>query len=267
MEIQPRGFGDSLADVVTNLGKVWRPLLGPAILASVVMGMLTIFAFETTDSFPILELVLTNPEALELMDDDELSATLVRLGAGILLVSAASAVVYGFLYLAAARAVGRAHAIGSDVPVVGAAIRLFPIWLVTTILAAIAVIGGLFLLLLPGLWLAIMFNMYTPVIAIEGKTPLGALKRSFELVKGHFWETVGFLLIVALVGGAAGQLFQLVAVPMFVTGEASFAFGAAFAIGVVGQGLIWAAIAVGTTTWYLNLRARSDGPYLVEMAE
>lgn len=267
MEIQPRSFGDSLGDVVTNLGKVWRPLLGPAIIASVVMGLTTIFAFQTTDSFPVLELVLTNPEALELMSDDELRDTLIQLGTGILLVAAASTVVYGFLYLAAARAVGRAHSIGNDVPVVGAAIRLFPVWLIATILAAIAIIGGLFLLLLPGLWLAIMFNMYTPVIAIEGKPPVEALKRSFELVKGQFWETVGFLLIVGLVGGAAGQLFQLVAIPMFVTGEASFAFGVAFAIGVVGQGLIWAAIAVGTSTWYLNLRARTDGPYLVEMAE
>ncbi len=267
MEIQPRSFGDSLGDVVANLGKVWRPLLGPAIIASVVMGMLTIFAFETTDSFAIFELVLDNPEALEFMSDDELVDTLVRLGTGIMLVSLVSTVVYGFIYLTAARAVGKAHAIGNDAPVVGAAIRLFPIWLITTIMVGIAVIAGLFLLIIPGIWLAIMFNMYTPVIAVEGKSPMAALRRSFELVKGYFWETVGFLLIVGLIGGAAGQLFQLVAIPLFVTGEASFAFGLAFAIGVVGQGLIMAAIAVGTTTWYLNLRARTDGPYLVEMSD
>ncbi len=267
MELQPRSFGDSLGDVVTNLGKVWRPLMGPAILASVVMGLLTIFAFETTDSFPIFELVLNDPEALDLMSDEQLIDTLIRLGTGFLLVSVISTVAYGFLYLAAARAVGRAHAIGNDVPVVGAAIRLFPVWLIATILVGVAVIGGFFLLILPGLWLAIMFNMYTPVIAIEGKSPVAALKRSFELVKGNFWETVGFLLIVGLIGGAAGQLFQLVAIPLFVTGEASFAFGLAFAIGVIGQGLIMAAIAVGTTTWYLNLRARTDGPYLMEMAD
>ncbi|MGF1617195.1 MAG: hypothetical protein ACFCU2_05230 [Acidimicrobiia bacterium] len=267
MEIQPRSFGDSLADVVTNLGKVWRPLLGPAIITSVIMGLLTILAFETTDSFEIFELVLNNPEALEFMSDEELVDTLVRLGTGIMLVSLVSTVVYGFLYLAAARAVGRAYAIGNDVTVVGAAIRLFPIWLIATIMAGVAIIAGLLLLVLPGLWLAIMFTMYTPVIAVEGKGAVAALKRSFELVRGHFWETVGFLLIVGLIGGAAGQLFQLVAIPMFMTGEASFAFGLAFAMGVVGQGLIMAAIAVATTTWYLNLRARTDGPYLVEIAD
>ena len=267
MEIQPRSFGDSLGDVVANLGKVWRPLLGPAIIASVAMGLLTILAFESTDSFAVFELVLNNPEALEVMSEDELVDTLVRLGSGILLVSVVSTAAYGFLYLAAARAVGRAHAIGDGVPVVSAAIRLFPIWLITTIFAAVAIIAGLFLLIIPGLWIAIMFNMYTPVIAVEGKGPVAALKRSYELVKGNFWETVGFLLIVGLVGGAAGQLFQLVAIPMFMTRESSIAFGLAFAIGVVGQGLILAAIAVGTSTWYLNLRARTDGAYLVEMAD
>lgn len=267
MEIQPRSFGDSLGDVVANLGKVWKPLLGPAIIASVAMGLLTILAFESTDSFAIFELVLNNPEALEFMSDDELIDTLVELGSAMLLVSTISTVVYGFLYLAAARAVGKAHSIDdNEATVVAAAIRLFPIWLIATIIAAIVSIAGLVLLIIPGLWLAIMFSMYTPVIAIEGRGPVPALRRSFELVKRNFWETVGFLLIVGLVGGAAGQLFQLVAIPMLITGETSFAFGLAFAIGVVGQGLIMAAIAVGSTTWYLNLRARADGPYLVEVA-
>ncbi|MEX1038580.1 MAG: hypothetical protein WDZ96_06985 [Acidimicrobiia bacterium] len=267
MEIQPRSFGDSLGDVVTNLGKVWRPLLGPAVIASVAMGLLTILAFESTDSFAAFDLVLNDPEALEFMSDDEVIDTLIQLGSGFLLVSLASTAVYGFLYLAAARAVVRAHSIGDESSVVGAAIRLFPLWLIATVLAAIGIIGGLLLLIIPGLWLATMFTMYTPVIAVEGKGPVAALRRSFELVKGHFWETVGFLLIVGLVGGAAGQLFQLIAVPMLMTGQTSFAFGLAFAIGVVGQGLILAAIAVGTTTWYLNLRARTDGPFLVEVSD
>lgn len=267
MEIRARSFGDSLGDVVANLGKVWRPLLGPAVIASVAMGLLTILAFESTDSFAAFDLVLNNPELLEVMSDDEVIDTLVQLGSGFLLVSLVSTAVYGFLYLAAARAVARAHSIGEEASVAAAAIRLFPLWLIATIVAAIAIIAGLALLIIPGLWLAIMFTMYTPVMAIEGKGPVAALRRSFELVKGNFWETVGFLLIIGLIGGAAGQLFQLVAIPMLMTGETSFAFGLAFAIGVVGQGLILAAIAVGTTTWYLNLRARIDGPFLVEVID
>jgi len=266
MEIQPRSFGDSLADVVSNLGKVWKPLLGPAIVASVAMGLLTIVALESTDSFPVFELVLNNPEALELMTDSERAEILIQLRSGVMLVSLVSTVVYGFLYLTAARAIGGAFSMADEVAVVGAAIRLYPIWLIATIIAGIAATGGLFLLIIPGLWLAIMFNLYTPVIAIEGKGPVAALRRSFELVRGNFWETVGFLLIVGLAGGAAGLLFQLVAIPMLMTGETSFAAGLTFAIGVVVQGLILAAIAVGSTTWYLNLRARTDGPYLVEVA-
>jgi hypothetical protein len=265
MEIQPRSFGDSLGDVVANLGKVWRVLAGPAIVASVVMGLLTILAFESTDSFDVFELIFNNPEVLDEMSDDEVLETLTQLGTGALIVSLFSTVVYGFVYLTAAIAVGRAHSTKPDAPVVTAAMKLFPIWVIAAILAGIAVFAGFFLLILPGVWLAMMLSMYTPVIALEGKGPADSLRRSFELVKDNFWETLGFIVVIGLIGGTAGQLFQLVAIPILVSGQASFTFGLAFAVGVVGQGLILAAIAVGMSTWYLNLRARTDGAYLIEV--
>jgi hypothetical protein len=264
MEIQPRSFGDSLADVVANLGKVWRVLAGPAIAASVVMGVLTIVAFESTDSFDVFEMIFNNPEAFEEMSNEEAFDTLTQLGTGAILVSLLSSVVYGFVYLTAAIAVGRAHSTQQGTPVVALAIKLFPMWLIAAILAGIGIFAGFFLLILPGIWLAMMFSMYTPVIALEGKGPVDSLRRSFDLVKDNFWETLGFILLIGLIGVTAGQLFQLVAIPILMSGQASFGFGLAFAVGVVGQGLILAAIAVGMSTWYLNLRARTDGPYLIE---
>lgn len=265
MEIQPRSFGDSLGDVVANLGKVWRLLLGPAIVASVGMGLLTIVAFQSTDSFDVFELIFNNPEVLEEMSDEEIVETLTQLGTGAVIVSLFSSVVYGFVYLTAAIALGRAHSAQPDIPVVTAAIRLFPIWMIAAIMAGIGIFGGLLLFVIPGIWLAMMLSMFTPVIALEGKGPVDSLRRSFELVKSDFWETLGFILLIGLIGGVAGQLFQLVAIPILMSGQASFGFGLAFAVGVVGQGLILAAIAVGMSTWYLNLRARVDGPFLVEV--
>jgi hypothetical protein len=265
MEIQPRSFGDSLTDVITNLGKVWRVLAGPAIVGSVVMGILTIVAFEATDSFEVFELIFNNPEVLEEMSDDEVLDTLTQLGTGAMFVSLFSSVVFGFVYLTAAIAVGRAHSTQQGTPVVTVAIRLFPMWLIAAILAGIGIFAGLLLLVLPGFWLAMMLSMYTPVIALEGKSPVDSLKRSFDLVKDNFWETLGFILLIGLIGVTAGQLFQLVAIPILMSGQASFGFGLAFAVGVVAQGLILAAIAVGMSTWYLNLRARTDGAYLIEV--
>ncbi|HUF95781.1 MAG TPA: hypothetical protein VMO52_06830 [Acidimicrobiia bacterium] len=264
MEIQPRSFGDSLTDVIANLGKVWRVLAGPAIVASAVMGILTIVAFESTDSFDVFEVIFNNPEAFEVMSDEELVDTLTQLGTGAMIVSLFSSVVYGFVYLTAAIAVGRAHSTRHGTPVVTVAFRLFPIWLIAAIVAGIGIFAGLFLLILPGVWLAMMLSMYTPVIALEGRGPVDSLRRSFELVKDNFWETLGFILLIGLIGVTAGQLFQLVAIPILMSGQASFGFGLAFAVGVVGQGLILAAIAVGMSTWYLNLRARTDGAYLIE---
>jgi hypothetical protein len=234
-------------------------------VGSVVMGILTIVAFEATDSFDVFELIFNNPEVLEEMNDDEVLETLTQLGTGAMFVSLFSSVVFGFVYLTAAIAVGRAHSTQRGTPVVTVAIRLFPMWLIAAILAGIGIFAGLLLLVLPGFWLAMMLSMYTPVIALEGKGPVDSLKRSFELVKDNFWETLGFILLIGLIGVTAGQLFQLVAIPILMSGQASFGFGLAFAVGVVAQGLILAAIAVGMSTWYLNLRARTDGAYLIEV--
>jgi hypothetical protein len=264
MEIQPRSFGDSLADVVANLGKVWRVLAGPAIAASVVMGVLTIVAFESTDSFDVFETIFNNPEAFAEMSNEEALDTLTQLGTGAILVSLFSSVVYGFVYLTAAIAIGRAHSTQQGTPVVTVAMRLFPTWLIAAFLAGIGIFAGFFLFILPGVWLAMMLSVFTPVIALEGKGPVDSLRRSFELVKDNFWETLGFILLIGLIGATAGQLFQLVAIPILMSGQASFGFGLAFAVGVIGQGLILAAIAVGMSTWYLNLRARTDGAFLIE---
>jgi hypothetical protein len=106
--------------------------------------------------------------------------------------------------------------------------------------------------------------MTAPVIAIEGLGPIGAIKRSFNLVKGKWWETFGYLMLIGLIGGTAAQLIQVVAVPLFLVGSPSFAFGVTIALGVAVQGLIIAAIGVGMAVWYLNLRARTDGPYVIQ---
>jgi hypothetical protein len=107
--------------------------------------------------------------------------------------------------------------------------------------------------------------MTAQVIAVEGAGPFAAIKRSFALVKGNWWQTFGFLLLIGLIGGTASQLIQVVAVPLLLVGGNGVAFGLAIALGIAFQGLIVAAIAVGIAIWYFNLRARTDGPYLLEM--
>ncbi|MGI9611219.1 MAG: hypothetical protein ACR2NL_13075, partial [Acidimicrobiia bacterium] len=118
--------------------------------------------------------------------------------------------------------------------------------------------AGLLLLIIPGVWMAVMFSMTPQVMALEDRGILGSLRRSTRLVAGRWWATLGFLLIVALLGSIAGQLIQLVALPVVAVAgvDASAALG--FVISVLVQGLLIAAIAVMTSIWYVDLRSRKE---------
>ena len=100
--------------------------------------------------------------------------------------------------------------------------------------------------------------MLTSVIALEGVGPIEALQRSFRLVRGRWWPTVGFLLLVGLFGSVAAQLVQLVALPIVGAGEVGIGAGLGFVVLVVAQGVVVAAIAVMVTLWYVDLRARKE---------
>jgi len=69
------------------------------------------------------------------------------------------------------------------------------VWLVTSF----AVLGGLTLLVIPGICLAVMWSVCVPVIVIERAGPLAALGRSRELIRGHGWGVFGRLVGLALI--------------------------------------------------------------------
>lgn len=100
--------------------------------------------------------------------------------------------------------------------------------------------------------------MTTSAVAIERRGPLGSIRRSMQLVRGRWWATAGFLVLVGLLGGIAIQLIQLIALPLAAAGGSGFAFGLASMLGVLAQGLLVAAIAAMYTHWYVDLRARKE---------
>jgi hypothetical protein len=130
--------------------------------------------------------------------------------------------------------------------------------IVAGLVAIVLIVAGLFALIVPGLWLAGSFSMLSAVIALEGLGPIKALQRSFRLVRGRWWPTVGFLLLVGLFGSVAAQLVQLVALPIVGAGGVGIGAGLGFVVLVVAQGVVVAAIAVMVTLWYVDLRARKE---------
>ena len=76
----------------------------------------------------------------------------------------------------------------------------------------IGVFGGLAMvaLIVPGIWLIVSWTFAVSVLLVEDVRGMGALRRSFRLVRGSWWRVLGVVVIVsilgALVNGALGAI-------------------------------------------------------------
>lgn len=289
MVIPPRAFGQVLTDAMNSLARTWRALLPPALLASVPVSIATALAFRWTGGGDFLDLIVNSPEALQGLPAEvftELArpfyislglATLLQMVSGVFIALAAHRAVAadeGGMSLTggeATREALRCYGVGLMATLLivlavlimiglGVAAWLVPIVSVGTPNAASVMVALvlLFVLLGPGVWAGVSVSMTTPTVAIEGLGILGSIRRSVRLVRGRWWPTAGFLMLVGLLGGIAIQMIQLIALPLSVVGGASAALTVTSALGVLTQGLLVAAIAAIYTHWYIDLRARLE---------
>lgn len=71
--------------------------------------------------------------------------------------------------------------------------------LVTGLLSGLAVMGGLILLIIPGIIFAYWFAFTNQIVAVENLSGTAALSRSKQLVIGRFWKTVWYMLFPILI--------------------------------------------------------------------
>jgi glycerophosphoryl diester phosphodiesterase family protein len=74
-----------------------------------------------------------------------------------------------------------------------------PAIMVAGILAAIGVILGLILLIIPGLYLLTRWILIIPVIVLEGRSAGDSFGRSRDLVSGHGWNVFGVIVLTILI--------------------------------------------------------------------
>ena len=70
---------------------------------------------------------------------------------------------------------------------------------VASILAGIAIAIGLFLLIVPGLYLITIWAVIIPVIVLEQSGVMASFGRSHQLVKGHGWHVFGTLVLAWII--------------------------------------------------------------------
>lgn len=94
-----------------------------------------------------------------------------------------------------------------------------PFWryLGVSILMPLAVLGGLILLIIPGIILLVRLS-FSPIIVIDAQTrPVAAMKESFAITKGFFFKLLLFWVVIGLinmVGVIALGVGLLVSIPV-----------------------------------------------------
>lgn len=134
------------------------------------------------------------------------------------------------------------------------------IWMLAAVMVGSVFLAMILLLVLltPAAWLGVVLSMATAVISVERTGPLVGLQRSMFLVRGRVFPTLGYLLLVGLLGAVAVQLIQMVAIPLVTIGGSGAGFQLAAVLGIAVQGMIVAGMAAMYTGWYVDLRARKE---------
>lgn len=138
----------------------------------------------------------------------------------------------------------------------------------SSILALFAILIGLVFFIIPGIYLAVCFQLYLMVVIREKSSATDSLSRSRKLVDGKWWSTFGLVMIMSIIAGIISIVFQfpvLLATIFTTLGVGNGIAGSpvvliiASIISIVGSnfvnGLVW--IAVGFQ--YYNLVERRDG--------
>lgn len=163
--------------------------------------------------------------------------------------------------LVTAACIAAVMALGSgEQPTAGWSVaRGFDRWgpvLAAVILGGLATVAGLIAFVIPGIWLAVALYFASQAVVAEGHSPIEALRRSRELVRGQWWRVFGigvfFSVLIgvlsSLVGAGADAIAQSTDRQVFSLLGTMFAD--VFAVGFT---------AVASTLVFFDLRVRSEG--------
>ena len=121
--------------------------------------------------------------------------------------------------------------------------------LLVAVLVGIAVGVGFILLIIPGIIFLVFLSVSEPALIVENRRGTEALKRSWNLVRGHFWHALVVILIAAILTGIVqGILTAIGGHNWFVR----------WIFSAIAQILTSPFSALVTVLLYLDLRARKE---------
>ncbi len=81
-----------------------------------------------------------------------------------------------------------------------------------SILTSLIVMGGILLLIIPGIIFSVWYGMSRYIVVTEGLSPVESLKRSRAYVDGYFWPVIIRFLVIIALGIAVGFVSEIISV-------------------------------------------------------
>lgn len=132
------------------------------------------------------------------------------------------------------------------------------LWL--SFLTGLFIVAGLLLCIVPGIYLWIAWTVAAPVLLLEDVRGRTALKRSRQLVKGHFWPTFAVVLLMAILTGIVQAVFVGILAGVVSVSGNEVALAIADAIGQTASGVLTTPLSAAVlTVLYFDLRVRKEG--------
>jgi hypothetical protein len=126
------------------------------------------------------------------------------------------------------------------------------------VLAAVGVVLGFILFIVPGIFLLVRWYFVPQVVVIEGARGSGALSRSFQLVQGRWWRTFGLAALPNLAIVIPGLLLV---VPFAAIAESTDRAIWEMIGSIVATSITTPFVALYSTLLYYDLVARARSPF------
>jgi Membrane domain of glycerophosphoryl diester phosphodiesterase len=236
-----RGIGEILSAAFQLYRRHWPTLLA---IAAVVVVPLTLL------QYGIGHWVRTNGQQLH--DPARVSTSFWAVAGASLLAAVVALLLYQVLTGAITRTIA-AEVAGQDLALeqsyrFGFA-RLGPV-LVVSVLVGLATLLGLIVFIIPGIYIGVRLAVSIQALVVEDRRGTEAMRRSWELVGGHWWHAAFTLLVAALITGVVNALIT-----------APFSAGAWLVQGIAAAVATTVTLPYGALVGvllYLDLRARKE---------
>jgi TRAP-type C4-dicarboxylate transport system permease large subunit len=124
------------------------------------------------------------------------------------------------------------------------------------VLSALAIFAGFICLIVPGIYLGVALYFSAQAVVAEDRSPIEALRRSRELVRGQWWRVFGigivFSVMIGVVGGIIGAVSRGIA-------DGADSQAIALAGSMVADVFTIAFTALAATLVFFDLRTRLEG--------